>query len=233
MDSAACSRSRVRQRPNGTPASAANARASVRSLAPTSRPHSRSVRRSAGSARSAWATRRAVAAVGSRTWIVVTGTGVSRSASSASACARRLASRPGSPRYPMSSASSGLAATGVGWPVSAQLTPNSPGLMYSERMVARPPSEAVSCGSPAGIHSARVGGSTQVASAVSTVSTPLAAQASWWSSWVCQSKRVPAGMGKSATKTAPVPGSSRHSGGCPARDTTWQLTRYLAAAPGA
>ena len=34
MDSAACSRSRVRQRPNGTPASAANARASVRSLAP-------------------------------------------------------------------------------------------------------------------------------------------------------------------------------------------------------
>ncbi len=50
--------------------------------------------------------------------------------------------------------------------------------MYSERMVARP-SEAVSCGSPAGIHSARVGGSTQAASPVSTVSTPLAAQASW------------------------------------------------------
>ena len=49
--------------------------------------------------------------------------------------------------------------------------------MYSERMVARP-SAPVSCGSPAGIHSARVGGSTQVASAVITVSTPLAAQAS-------------------------------------------------------
>ena len=65
MDSAACSRNRVRQRPNGTPASAANARASVRSLAPTARPHSRSVRRSAGSA-----------------------------------------GRPGSPRYPISSASS-------------------------------------------------------------------------------------------------------------------------------
>ena len=127
MDSAACSRSSVRQRPNGTPASAANARASVRSLAPTSRPHSRSVRRSAGSARSASATRRAVTASGSRTPIVVTGTGVSRSASSASACARRLASRPGWPRYPMSSASSGLAATGVGWPVSAQLTPEQPG----------------------------------------------------------------------------------------------------------
>ena len=31
-----------------------------------------------------------------------------------------------------------------------QLTRNSPGLMYSERMVARPLSEAVSCGSPAG-----------------------------------------------------------------------------------
>jgi hypothetical protein len=82
----------------------------------------------------------------------------------------------------MSSASSGLAATGVGRPVSDQLTANSPGLMYSERMVARPPSEAVSCGSPAGIHSARVDGSTHVASAASTVSTPLAAQASWWSS---------------------------------------------------
>ena len=111
----------------------------------------------------------------------------------------------------MSSASSGLAETGVGRPVSDQLTPNNPGLMYSERMVARPPSEAVSCGSPAGIHSALVGGSTQVASAVSTVSTPLAAQASWWSSWVCQSNRVPGGMGKSATKTAP-PESSRQSG---------------------
>src|ERR1700759_4043115 len=37
-------------------------------------------------------------------------------------------------------------------------------------------------------------------------------------------------MGKSATKTA-VPGSSRQSGACPARDTTWQLTRYLPAAP--
>jgi len=106
--------------------------------------------------------------------------------------------------------------------------------MYSERMVARPPSEAVSCRSPAGIHSARVGGSTQVASAVSTVSTPLAAQASWWSSWVCQSKRVPAGIGKSATKTA-VPGSlmsASQPGACPARDTTWQLTPYLRGSQG-
>jgi hypothetical protein len=75
----------------------------------------------------------------------------------------------------MSSASSGLAATGVG---SAQVTGERPGLMYSERMVAWP-SEAVSCGRPAGIHSARVGGRTQVAAPVSTVSTPLAAQASW------------------------------------------------------
>ena len=79
----------------------------------------------------------------------------------------------------MSSASSGLALTGVGLVASPQLTGKSPGLMYRERMVARPPSEAVSCGSPAGIHSALVGGSTQVASAVSTVRTPLAAQASW------------------------------------------------------
>jgi hypothetical protein len=74
----------------------------------------------------------------------------------------------------MSSASSGLAATGVGW---VHATGERSGRMYSERMVARP-SEPVSCGSPAGIHSARVGGSTQVASLVSTVRTPLAAQAS-------------------------------------------------------
>jgi hypothetical protein len=74
----------------------------------------------------------------------------------------------------MSSASSGLAATGVG---SVQETGESAGLMYSERMVAWP-SDAVSCGRPAGIHSARVGGSTQVAALVSTLSTPLAAQAS-------------------------------------------------------
>ena len=108
--------------------------------------------------------------------------------------------------------------------------------MYSERMVARPPSEAVSCRSPAGIHSALVVGSTQVAPTVSTVSTPLAAQASWWSSCVCQSKRVPAGIGKSATKTAASLSGGAHDPGacpgfCPARDTTWQLTRYLRAAP--
>jgi hypothetical protein len=105
--------------------------------------------------------------------MVVTGTGISRSASSASARFRRGASRSASHRYPISSASSGLAATGVG---SDQ--PNRPGLMYSDRMVACP-SAPVSCRRPAGIHSARVGGSTQVASAVTTVSTPLAAQASW------------------------------------------------------
>ena len=48
------------------------------------------------------------------------------------------------------------------------------------------PDDRVSCRSPAGIHSARVGGSTQSAELVRTVSTPLAAQASWWSGWVCQ-----------------------------------------------
>jgi hypothetical protein len=55
----------------------------------------------------------------------------------------------------MSSASSGLAATGVGSWVRAQPAGQNSGRMYSE---------PVSCGSPAGIHSARVGGSTQVAS---------------------------------------------------------------------
>ena len=40
------------------------------------------------------------------------------------------------------------------------------------------PADSVSCRSPAGIHSALVGGSTQVDELVRTVSTPLAAQAS-------------------------------------------------------
>ena len=44
-------------------------------------------------------------------------------------------------------------------------------------MVARP-AASVSCRSSAGIHKALVGGRTQVAAAVSTVSTPLDAQAS-------------------------------------------------------
>ena len=88
MDSAACSRSRVRQRPNGTPASAANARASVRSLAPTAWPHSsqRAPVRGVGPERLGHPP-------GGRRGrqpdlIVVTGTGVSRSASRTSACAR-------------------------------------------------------------------------------------------------------------------------------------------------
>ena len=59
----------------------------------------------------------------------------------------------------MSSASSGLAATGV---KSGQLIGHRSGLMYSVRMVAVP-ADSVSCRSPAGIHSALVGGSTQVA----------------------------------------------------------------------
>ncbi len=77
----------------------------------------------------------------------------------------------------MSSASSGLAATGV---KSGQAIGHSSGLMYSVRIVAGP-AESVSCRRPAGIHSARDGGSTHVAESVLTVSTPLAAQASWWS----------------------------------------------------
>ena len=74
----------------------------------------------------------------------------------------------------MSSASSGPAATGVH---SGQAIGHRSGLTYSVRMVAVP-ADRVSCRTPAGIHSARVGGSTQADSAVRTVSTPLAAQAS-------------------------------------------------------
>jgi len=75
----------------------------------------------------------------------------------------------------MSSASSGLAETGT---ASGQLIGHRPGRMYSVRMVAAP-ADRVSCRSPAGIHSARLGGRTQAAALVRTVSTPLAAQASW------------------------------------------------------
>jgi hypothetical protein len=75
----------------------------------------------------------------------------------------------------MSSASIGDTATGTG---SAQLAGERPGRMYSDRMVAAA-AASVSCFSPAGIHSALVGGSTQSAASVRTVSTPLAAQASW------------------------------------------------------
>ena len=96
----------------------------------------------------------------------------------------------------ISSASSGLAATGVG---AVQSTGDSSVGTYKLRMVATL-AAPVSCGSPAGIHSARVGGSTQVADSVSTVSTPLAAHASWWSSCVCQLNRVPPGIGNVATR---------------------------------
>jgi len=92
--------------------------------------------------------------------------------------------------------------TGVG---AVQVTGLRSGRMYNERMVAAP-DDSVSWRSPAGIHSARVGGSTQAAELVRTVSTPLAAQASWCSEWVCQSNTDPAGIGKVATMTAPSSG---------------------------
>src|SRR5215472_8659547 len=113
------------------------------------------------------------------------------------------------------------------------------------------PDDRVSCRSPAGIHSARVGGSTQSAELVRTVSTPLAAQASWWSGWVCQSNTDPAGIGNVATITAasdgathcaalsaaPPGGSARCLPGappggsavCPSSDTEWQATPLAAA----
>jgi hypothetical protein len=74
----------------------------------------------------------------------------------------------------ITSASKGLAATTVG---AVQLTGERAGGTYTLRIVARPDAP-VSWGSPAGIQSARVGGSTQVAPSVSTVSVPTAAHAS-------------------------------------------------------
>src|SRR5580704_2732982 len=85
------------------------------------------------------------------------------------------------------------------------------------------PDARVSCGRPAGIHSARAGGSTQVAASVTTVSTPLGAQASWWSSCVCQLKAAPAAIANVATIMA-GPSALR----CPSSATGWQDTRYPA-----
>ncbi len=65
------------------------------------------------------------------------------------------------------------------------------------------PAASVSCRSPAGNHSALVGGNTQSAAAVRTVSTPTAAQARW-SSWVYQLNTTPVGIGKVAAVTAGI-----------------------------
>ena len=75
--------------------------------------------------------------------------------------------------------------------------------MYSARMVARR-AEAVSCGSPAGIHRALVGGRTQVADGQHR-EHPLAAQASWWSAWVCQSKGCPRASGSPPRRRRSAP----------------------------
>ena len=75
----------------------------------------------------------------------------------------------------MTSASNGLAATGV---QTCQLTGQRLGLRYTARIVALP-ADRVSWRTPAGIKRARVGGSTHASRSVRTVSTPLAAQASW------------------------------------------------------
>jgi SAM-dependent methyltransferase len=91
------------------------------------------------------------------------------------------------------------------------------------------PSVSVSCRTPAGIHSALVGGSTQAASWARTVSTPLAAQASWCEVCVCQSNRLPAAIGNVTTDIAAlVPSGPAH---CPSCDTTWQRTRWARGRP--
>jgi len=80
------------------PVLARNARASVRSLAPTTRPQSARVRPSAGSTAILSATSLARSSDGIRMSIVVIATGLSRSTSTASACARTSASRSGRSR---------------------------------------------------------------------------------------------------------------------------------------
>jgi hypothetical protein len=67
---------------------------------------------------------------------------------------------------------------------------------------------AVVCRTPAGIHSARVGGSAHVVSPAEIDSTPVCAQASWWAGWTCSVKRCPLAIVKRPTSTAPNGGSS-------------------------
>jgi SAM-dependent methyltransferase len=64
------------------------------------------------------------------------------------------------------------------------------------------PVARVSCGTPAGSHSARVGGSTQTPSAVSTSSTELLVHASWWAGWEWRWNTVPSGIGTGVSSTA-------------------------------
>ena len=59
------------------------------------------------------------------------------------------------------------------------------------------------------------------------MSTPLAAQASWWSSWVCQSKTKPEGISK-VTTSATGAGPVAFDRGCPALDTECQCTTLAA-----
>ena len=55
------------------------------------------------------------------------------------------------------------------------------------------PSARMACSRPAGIHSARPGGTTQIPLSVSTVMTPAMAWTSWIRAWAWRSIRVPAG----------------------------------------
>src|ERR1700735_465156 len=96
----------------------------------------------------------------------------------------------------MSSASSGLAATGV---QSGQLIGHRPGLTYRARMTALP-ADRVSCRTPAGIHSARLGGSAHADAAVRTGRTPGAGPA----------VRSVGGMNENHARVCPSPEWAAH-----------------------
>src|ERR1700724_1486404 len=119
----------------------------------------------------------------------------------------------------MSCASSGPTPIGV---QDCHSTGQPSGFTYSARIVVVFV-DTVSWRTPAGIQSARVGGSTHASVSERTVSTPLGAQASWWSRWVCQSNTCPGGIGNVTTTTA-APDSSVSSRHCPSCDIDCQAT---------
>ncbi|GAA4910459.1 hypothetical protein GCM10023334_009130 [Nonomuraea thailandensis] len=82
-----------------------------------------------------------------------------------------------------------------------------------------------SCGTPAGIHNARVVGSTHVLASAATVSVPLEAHASWCTSCVCRAKRVRAGIANLPMSTSAMP--------CPFSDMMWKPTSFRTSLAGA
>src|SRR5918999_935630 len=80
------------------------------------------------------------------------------------------------------------------------------------------PCVPVRCHTPAGSHSARVGGSTQWAEPTFTAATPWEAHTSWCWPWTCHGNQLLDGSGRSRSSMAPC--------SCLYSDITWQSIAY-------